>query len=1713
MMINAGVDLLLYDLTPPITSYLDSGGFGLGLNCTPQLSASPDGQAQGAHIEVLNTLAGVAGVSICDGCRWGGLTSTSDGAAYVFDLGTGTIPGFVSKYRFTNPNGVAQIQGTFKVGAQQFMVAYGVDGACGTGASAVPGIYQITADPSGEPVLSNPVCVDKALFNPLYTLQKGGILFYVQQGLFDVHVAKLDGTLPPPEIGVYPGATFGVPPVPSPVSVDMRNYPSGDGYMLVINYGHTPAATLYRIHDDNGSPVITAALQFTDQNWSSGAVNFPYIFLASQGGFAAPREMYSCEDTGSAITCSPVDHDYWNDPAADYNSPKKKDIVFLGDMGPEFSYDGQYMFFGRYFFMPLFKFTGPAEPTPAVSNSPLNPFPGDAVTVRNDSTNWDQAALWVTETADGSGTLLAGSPVPAAGVTQLSWPSSDALDCTLPYWEHVDIRPIPQSGVSQADQQINFNCSPTATVSVSPQTALVGSTVTVTANAEGHPGSDTGADPYQWTITKPDQTVIPGTTGPSVQVTIDQSGDWSFQVKVQYKHTTTAGVYSYTSTPLLKSYASVAPAISVTPATPAMDDLVILGADGSLVGENVRAFYTYYLDGVAQTACQDWVTGGPGGAVTIPDCQVGVLSIGPHTAKLQLTAGQDDLTSDPLSFNVVDTSAAFTVTPNNPQIGQDVSIAVTNGTVQSWNMGGKNCAGDGPTINCQPFCNLWTNFQWAYDSSGTKTIELHTTEGGVATQTVNVQATGKCPVTCTYSVSPSSLSVSAAGGQQTVSVGAGPTCQWSARSNVSWITAVSPSSSSGNAFVTFNVAVNSGSARNGTLTIAGKPVTVNQSASGSGSGFTISDTTPDIGQTVTFTTSASPTSWDMGGPNCAGESQIIPCPNPALCQQVTWSYPTQGTKTVKLTTSAGTTVKSLTVQSTGVCPGTNCEYALSPTSASVPADGDSGSFDVVTDAGCPWTATTSDDWIRITAGSSGAGSGTVTYAVDPNLEPGDRTGSIQVKDQTFTITQAGAVAKNAIIPVVANTVGLGGTDWRTDMWIHNPNTVGVPVSVRFFPENTDNTDVPDGPPIDQPLLKANGTLYLPNILQSVDPNGNLKGALGISVDSGELTMPLVTSSRTYNLKAGGGTYGQFVPVVEGDLQPVSQIILTGLRHDADYRTNVGLVSGADRAIGGVTIHVLNAGGAEVGSYGLGLLPFGMTQVDGLLDKLDPSPGPMDNFTVVVDFDDGQGGKVSQPVRAYASVVDNRTGDAIFIPGQTVDGGAGAAGASFVVRQLTTSAALGIQALDFTISNAAPQKGETVTFTVTGDYKQIASWDFGGVDCDGTGPTVTCDQFFGCGLNGLMTWTYAGAGAKTVTAHLVGGGSISHSLTVQDAGSCPGGGCSYAVSPTSLTVAAGGETKSVNVTADAGCSWSASVTAGSSWLHIDSGSPGAGNGAVSFTADANSSEQSRTGTLSVAGKMVTVQQDLVPPQIPGNGELLIPAAAHTVGEFGTAWQTDLWIFNPGTSSVTADVRFYQSNRDNSGVDAADPLLEQTLAPHATLFVPNIVAQVDPEANLSGALRVGAGGTGSPLVVSSRTYNTEDTGGTYGQFVPASSGSDLAVHQLLLTGLRHDADFRTNIGLASSSPNAIGGIVIHVLDDNGTERGTYELGLLPYGMTQVDSVLEKMTPPLTSLQTFSVVIDFRDGQGNPAAADQPVTAYASVIDNQTGDATFIPAIRER
>jgi hypothetical protein len=84
---------------------------------------------------------------------------------------------------------------------------------------------------------------------------------------------------------------------------------------------------------------------------------------------------------------------------------------------------------------------------------------------------------------------------------------------------------------------------------------------------------------------------------------------------------------------------------------------------------------------------------------------------------------------------------------------------------------------------------------------------------------------------------------------------------------------------------------------------------------------------------------------------------------------------------------------------------TSHPVALSSLSRSFPALGGAGVVSLSAAGGNSWTASSNDNWITITSGGSGTGDGTVSYSVGANSSAFNRSGSITIGGQVFTVHQ------------------------------------------------------------------------------------------------------------------------------------------------------------------------------------------------------------------------------------------------------------------------------------------------------------------------------------------------------------------------------------------------------------------------------------------------------------------------------------------------------------------------------------------------------------------------------------------------------------------------------------------------------------------------------------------------------------------------------------
>jgi hypothetical protein len=248
---------------------------------------------------------------------------------------------------------------------------------------------------------------------------------------------------------------------------------------------------------------------------------------------------------------------------------------------------------------------------------------------------------------------------------------------------------------------------------------------------------------------------------------------------------------------------------------------------------------------------------------------------------------------------------------------------------------------------------------------------------------------------CAYSIDRTTHNAGASGGSGTVAVATAAACPWTAASNAAWLT-VTPASGSGPGPVTFSIAPTQGPERTGTAVIAGQLFTVTQSP---GCSYQVQPTSHSVGASGGSAavnvntadgcawTAVSNASWItiQGAASGTGHGNVT------LAIAATTGPARSGTVTV-----AGQQVSVFQTQ--------GCTFAISPQSQAVPSSGGSGKVTVTAGDACAWTATSSDSWLTIVAGSSGTGNGEVQFSAAATAGP-SRSATLTIAGQTFTVIQ------------------------------------------------------------------------------------------------------------------------------------------------------------------------------------------------------------------------------------------------------------------------------------------------------------------------------------------------------------------------------------------------------------------------------------------------------------------------------------------------------------------------------------------------------------------------------------------------------------------------------------------------------------------------------------------------------------------------------------
>jgi hypothetical protein len=228
---------------------------------------------------------------------------------------------------------------------------------------------------------------------------------------------------------------------------------------------------------------------------------------------------------------------------------------------------------------------------------------------------------------------------------------------------------------------------------------------------------------------------------------------------------------------------------------------------------------------------------------------------------------------------------------------------------------------------------------------------------------------------------------------------------------------------------------------------------------------------------------------------------------------------------------------------------------------------------------------------------------------------------------------------------------------------------------------------------------------------------------------------------------------------------------------------------------------------------------------------------------------------------------------------------------------------------------------------------------------------------------------------------------------------------------------------------------------------------------------------------------------------GHQDVLVNGVARSNGRNSTFFRTDCRFFNPGTADATVSVAFHDNQNSNPS-----PLTRTFTVPAGKIR--DVVDVLDSLLGLpvgsAGALRFRSD---APVAILCRTSNVDPLGvkpGTYGaQQKPTQLLSFLmsADAGAVVTGIRQNAAFRTNVGFAAGPDGSSYSLTLKSTSGATVATATGSLGT--FGWTQPN--VQDLFPSAAIPEDATLLVKVTSGS---------VDVFDSSIDNASGDPVVTP-----
>jgi hypothetical protein len=235
-----------------------------------------------------------------------------------------------------------------------------------------------------------------------------------------------------------------------------------------------------------------------------------------------------------------------------------------------------------------------------------------------------------------------------------------------------------------------------------------------------------------------------------------------------------------------------------------------------------------------------------------------------------------------------------------------------------------------------------------------------------------------------------------------------------------------------------------------------------------------------------------------------------------------------------------------------------------------------------------------------------------------------------------------------------------------------------------------------------------------------------------------------------------------------------------------------------------------------------------------------------------------------------------------------------------------------------------------------------------------------------------------------------------------------------------------------------------------------------------------------------------------PLVASATTLIIPASGTGPGLNDSHWQTELTFHSTSANTIAATLTFHDA------IGASDTSTV-SVAPRATISIADVVASRFGRDSATGAIEVTFDSAfAQKLTVASRTFN-KSAAGEFGQDIPAvdQASAPMAGNVIVLSGPSSTADARFNFGVYAVNAASVKWDLVRA---DGSIAASKEV-------SYASGVQMQYNDGVSSLFTDANVVLQDNDTIHAVVTNGRALAYGSVINNASGDPTYVPGLLAR